>query len=329
MLVLRAIPFSFAILWRMTIVLPFVGLALAVFSVMFVIWFLTSLIFFPSIALIIMSLFAYFPVAGFLVLFAVMSAMMSVVPTMVGTRLGLQARGVIVRDGYGKMVLPALGYGLFESLLGIILISAGFALFLLVSPLTLADLSMLTETSSEQEIFDVFSGSGRIAWPVIILVALVIAAVRALLLVPLAGASIGRDANGSMHTPFMGAGTSFLSVFVVVLLASCSSYFVAPLVAFVAELIGYVDAQIGVLKTTGKTGFEDISLATWQGWALLTLIVLYWIWIFSLQCAVAVLAYLQKQEAYEEIRNAEVAVKRMAAEEVRGLWKERMPPGRR
>ena len=330
MLILRSIPFSFAILWRMALVMPFVVLALAVFSAMFVIWFLTSMLFFPSVALMIITTVLLFPMAAFLVTLAVMSAMMSVVPTMVGARLGLQARGVIVKDGYGKMVLPALGYGLFESLLGIILMSAGFGLFLLMSPLSLADLSQLADEDSQQVIVEAFAGSAQYALPIILGVSMIMIAVRALLLVPLAGASIGQDANGSMHTPFMGAGTRYLSVLCVVILAGVASFFIAPFLAFAGEVIGLGDAQLTALETAGAG--EDFTLSsiwTWQLGVLFALAILSWIWIFCLQCAVAVLAYLDKKDEYDEIRNAEVEVKRMAAEEVRGLWKERMPPGRR
>ncbi len=314
----------------MALVMPFVILALAVFSAMFVIWFLTSLLFFPSVAFLIITTVLLFPMAAFLVMLAVMSAMMSVVPTMVGARLGLQARGIIVKDGYGKMVLPALGYGLFESLLGIILMSTGFGLFLLISPLSLSDLSQLAEEESQIAMIEAFSGSGEYAWPIILAISMIMIAVRALLLVPITGASIGKDANGIMHTPFMGAGTRFLSVLCVVILAGVASFCIAPFLALVGEIIGFGDAQIDALKSANKdidTAMPSIS--TWQLWVLLALAILSWIWIFCLQCAVAVLAYLDKKREYEEIRNAEVEVKRMAAEEVRGLWKERMPPGRR
>jgi hypothetical protein len=320
MLVLRSILFSFAILWRMAVVMPFVALALAVFSGMLAVWFVGFMMYAPLIAWQLLRAIANYPEVVFISIIVVMSATMSVVPMMVGARLGLQARGIMVRDGYGKMILPALGYGFFEFLLSMLMLAFGFGLFMLQSPLTLADLGQLVESGTSLQWATAFEQSSTGLMMILGGFGIVTVAVRAGLLMPIAGASIGRDANGSTHTPFMGFGTRYLSSLAVVLMAGVAVYFMVPALDIFADAIGLS------LQGPNETPVDG---ETWKQWALAVAAVLWMLWVFSLQCSVGVLAYLDQKDVYEEIANEQEQDKRMAAEEVRGLWKERMPPGRR
>ena len=326
MLILRSIPFSFAILWRMALVMPFVLLALMVFSGMFLLWFVTISLLFPSIAIVIGSLVLLFPLVAFFLMLALSTASMSVIPTMVGSRLGLQARGIIVKTGPGKMILPALGYGLLEGIISIVLMSLGIGVFLLVSPLSVDQLATIVQSGSEQAIMMLFMDDAGTIGAIIIGVFVIMGAFRTGLLGPIAGASIGVDPNGSSHTPFFGYGTRYFSLLVVMLMSGIAGWLMTPGVAFLADQLGLMTPVVN--EGTSVSEQPVFDFATWKAWVLLGFVMLWWTWLFAIQCAGGVLAYLEKRDDYDALREAEVVDRQMAREDVRSLWKERMHAGR-
>lgn len=311
MLFLRAIPFSFAILWRLVLVLPFMVLALIVFGII-------GLVFFFALALIL-------PELAVLMVTVVLFAATSVIPTMVGTRLGLQARGVQAQNSYGGLFLPAIGYGLFEGLIGLIVILVGLGVVVVTSPITLSELGNILQTQPDAAIDAILAGNPVTGLVVMMLVGVLFMGMRAALLVPMAAASIGRDPNGSRHTPFMGFGARILSLFSLVLLGYAISTFLLPVLFGTALLFGQGDA-LGATLDQIESGQASGAMA---GLVFIALSVLFWLWAFSLQCAGATLAYLERQGISEIFAEEEAATQRMDTEDLRNLWKSRMPPGRK
>lgn len=126
MLFFRAIPFSFAIQWRYLLVLPVLIVALVIFG------------FLAVMMTLVVGLISPFFGVMVAVAFGVAS---SVIPIMVGMRIGLQAKRIRARNSYGGLMIPALGYGLFEGLCILIILVLASGLYLLATPLTITDLS--------------------------------------------------------------------------------------------------------------------------------------------------------------------------------------------
>ncbi|MEL6839567.1 MAG: hypothetical protein AAFP85_09760 [Pseudomonadota bacterium] len=326
---MKSFIFSFAILWRLFVVMPFVTLALMVFAAMVVIWLVCVAVFFPSVIFLLSTLVIQFPQIMLLGILAIMIATTSVVPLMIGARLGLQAKGVIVKANHASMFLPALGYGAMEALFSLVVISWGAAIFLMISPLTLADLTSLASLATPEAFDAVIEENKSIFVCVLVGVGLILMAFRAALLVPFAGASIGLDPDGRKHTPFWGAGTRCLSLTILVMAAYMANFLNAPFLNWVASLMG-LDLGLVISRLPVPAGFERVKspIETWQAIVLVVAFMSFSLWLFSLQCAGAVLSYLEIKDRIDGQPDESDEIERMSQQEMRALWKGRMPAGR-
>ncbi|SFS15093.1 hypothetical protein [Yoonia litorea] len=307
MIFLRAFPFSFSILWRYAIALPALILSLVAFGVIAVVLVLVASVLSPF--------------AGALIIVA-FSVGASVVPLMVGLRVGLQAHHIKPRRSYLGLIAPAIGYGFFEAVVILILLALGAGLFVLVSPLDLAGLMMLGAESGDALFTELTAINAAVTWGVTAAVALIAMALRAALLVPLAGASIGADPTGRPHTPFYGFGSGFGAVFALVVVSQLGLIMVVPLVFSVMAIFGMGEAAM----------LQLASIATMDDWADLANLgteaaifvaasLFATLFFFSLQCAGAVLVFVRKmavvgarqqafdsamQEREEELQTAKV-----------------------
>ena len=309
MLFFRSILFSFAIFWRMVLVLPFLLIAIVILGL--------------GIAIIGGILMLVSPPLGFLVAGTAGYALSSLLTIMVGTRMGLQARGITPRNGFGGLVLPSMGYGLIEMMATLVMVVICGAVWVLSSPLSLQEiLDLFQRYAPEYALTEVEQQSPVPSWVFFLALGFVGSLVRAALLVPLTGASVGRDPDGRMHTPFWGAGTALLPLFLLVALSTLITSFAGPVIAtlFFGTLLNAQHFNPG--------DFDGTALATVL--IFLGTIVLSWIWAICLQCAGGALAYLRvtsDAEIFADEPQAEAPP--MDREELRNLWKSRMPPGRK
>ena len=310
MLILRAFPLSFAILWRFIIVLPFLLIFLAAYVTFTVVWgFFFGLISIFFTILLILAL----------------TFVMALIPTMVGTRLGLQAKGETVRGNYGGVFKAALGYGAFEAAARLVLTFGASGLVVLLTPDLTADnfwivLAGTVEPALNRETS--MSGS-TIAF---LITTLLFAALRAALLPAFAGAAGRGDPGSAFHTPFSGFGSSFIWLFLLIIITYILPFVLIPLgVLGVIEygLTGpFVDRFLAlqpVLMGTQDYAFAMIDLYVIGG------IVIFGLWLFSLQCAGAVLAFSKRRVTYQAQKAADQEVERLDPDELRELVRSRMP----
>ncbi len=284
MIFFRAFPFSFSILWRYVIALPVLILAMILFGIVAVI--LTAI--FMLLSPFLGTLFAV--AFGFGV---------SVVPLMVGMRVGLQGRRVRARTGYMGIVMPALGYGFFEAMciLFLLIVTAGLALF--ATPITLTDLTSIQTIGFQGIAMQLLSIDPTIAWAIVGFFALATFALRACLLVPFAGASVGADPDGRKHTPFYGFGSGFASVFALVLVTQIGLTFVYPITIYLFETSGYSIDLAARLEAAGPIEeWRDLLLLGPEFGMFIAAGFLVSLFFFSLQCAGAVLVFLEKRAAF-------------------------------
>jgi hypothetical protein len=275
---LRAIPFSFNILWRLALVFPFMIIALILVGILAGFLVLLTAAVSPVLSLVIIGFFG----VG-----------VSVLPTMVGIRLGLRARGASVRSSAFGLALPAIGYGLFEALCALLIMALGVAAYIFATPLTLQDFSQLTRMDEDVVIQQLMSVSPAITLSIFWVGGVLILGLRAALLTPLAGASIGADPSGRPHTPFYGFGSEFLSLLPLVFLSYLLWGFAVPLVVAICYLLGFGDSLLAAANQIEMMeGTEVLGLLGLETGVFLGMVVLIYLWAFSLQCAGGALVYL-------------------------------------
>lgn len=286
----RAIPHSLAILWRMVLVFPFMILAIIVFGIIAV--FFIFLMAFIS-PLISMAIAISFGVAT------------SVLPVIIGARLGLQAKGASVRNSYFGLMLPAIGYGLFEAFCILLIMAAAAGVYFVATPLTLQDLGQLAGMDENALAAQLMSVDPAITLSLLWVGSVLMIGLRASLLMPFAGASIGADPGGRPHTPFYGFGRHFLSLLFLVAIAYILSALAVPLAAWVCFLLGFGDSLAAAMAQLEATqGFGAFDLLGMETGVFIGLSVLFYIWAFSLQSAGGVIAYVTQAEAVADQQNA-------------------------
>jgi hypothetical protein len=295
---LRAIPFSLNILWRLALVFPFVIIALiAIGMVAGILVFFTSFAS-PMLALLIA---VFFGVGA------------SVFPVLVGTRLGLRARGASVRSSAAGMVLPAVGYGLFEALCALLILGLGVAAYLYATPLTLQDLTQLGQMDEGVAFQQLMAVDPAITLSIFWVGGLLLFGLRAALLVPFAGSSIGADPGGRPHTPFYGFGSEFLSLLALVIASYLVWGFSVLILVKIYDVLGYGEAltmAAAQMETVTEWG-DLVNVMGPEIAVFLGLLVLLNLWGFSLQCAGGALAFLnhlareaEAQEAFDMTMDA-------------------------
>lgn len=320
MYLLRAFPFSFAILWRYALVLPILVLVLIVYGFM---------------AAVMAFVLGYVSPA-FAALVAVSFGLASsVIPAMVGTRLGLQARGLKPRTSYLGLMVPAIGYGLFEGFCVLVVLAVSLGAIIFTTPLTVPEMLQLGAVGNEVLFARLLEVNAPITLAVIAVAGFWIIAIRTALLVPFAGASIGMDPDGRSPTPFYGFGSGFWSILILVIISYLGTALIPLILILVVPLLGFGElivaatGQIEQIQTRGglnRLGIE--ALIVFCLWLFMVL------WFFSLQCAGAALVFLRHKERFdierEDINKAleQPSEPSMPKTDMRALVRSRMPQRR-
>ncbi len=288
MIFLKAFPFSFAIMWRYLLVLPILIVAMAVFGAVAVVFALVFGLFAPFLAII------------FVIAFGLAS---SVIPIMVGMRVGLQAHDVRPRNSYAGLMLPAIGYGFFEGLCVSIMLVACVALFVFATPLDVMDLLAMQGAEDAVVFATLFEASPVLTFGCLVVGGGLTIALRTALLVPFAGASIGADPGGRSHTPFFGFGDGFGTLLALVLVSYVGSVFTMPFVVWLTIQLGLAESLAATAATMDSVdSFADLAAFGIEGAAILGLALLMFLWFFSLQCAGAVLVFMQRFQGVVTIK---------------------------
>lgn len=287
MIFLRAIPFSFAILWRYAIALPILIIAMIMFGIVAVV---------PTLIITLIA-----PFLGLLVILAC-SIGVGIVPILVGTRVGMQAKEHRPTNTYFGMMLPAVGYGMFEAICALVITVAAVAAFIFFTPLTLDDFQAIDGSDGDAVIALLLESSPAISWGLFIGSFALLAAVRACLLMPLTGASIGADPSGRAHTPFYGVGSGFASLFPLVVVSQVGTYLVIPIVVLLSIPLGIAESLNAKLDAVGEFNpMTDMPLFFGTEAAIFVgLCLFFFLFFFSLQCAGGVLVYLRHVKAVEQ-----------------------------
>lgn len=303
MMILRAIPLSLAILLPRILLVP----------VFVIVYALAGL----AISIVTALLMIVSPVIGYIAAFLLALALTSF-PMMIGLRLGFNQRRHEVTGTYGSLVVPAMIYGFVEGAGIVVITILGTVIFTAISSdLSFADLGNMVAIADGTAVETAFE-NGDVSAAVIFLVGmLAVSALRAALLVPLAGAAAGRDANGQLHTPLVGFGVSWLPLTVLVIL----SYIALPLIALASITVTNMFSATDAFSSGASTNLGSFG---WSEFLLLASIWVGWIWIFCLQCAGGVLCYLSQREGYIAQKAKAPAAARMDAVDAGALWKSRM-----
>lgn len=311
MMILRAITLSLAILLPRIFLVPvfFILYAFAGLGISIVVAILSMIS--PFIAIIVAVL---------------LGLSLAMIPMMIGMRLGFSARRHTVTGTYSGLVLPSMIYGLIEGI-GFLLITVIASVIFTVfsSESSFAELGSSLASGNVDVIEGALESGDTTAFVLFFLSLIAISALRAALLVPLAGAAAGRDANGQFHTPLVGFGTGFVPLTILV----CLSYLALPLLVMAAfsipALFGQgtaVDSVIGNIDSFDQGG--GLSSIGWTEVLVLAAAWIGWIWIFCLQCAGGVLYFLRAHSEFADHQIRTPAVPHMAQEDTRALWKSRM-----
>ena len=325
MLLLRTFPLSFGILWRYVIVLPILLIAFAMMGFLAVFWGVIAGFFsiYLSLAIIMALIFT-----------------ISMVPLMTGIRLGLQAKGITVRGNYGKVMLSALGYGLFEAIVRIVITFGVTAALIFLSqtltfdnfiPVFAQAIGLGSEVPVNIEAIEsdaiesdaIESDAGLL---VILLSLLPFALLRAAFLPAFAGGAACADPGAGFHTPFVGFGRSFLSLSILVIILYLAPFLAIPAAIYVIFQLGLDAAIFERLMVVGENimsggGYEFAMIDAYCVGG----VVLFSLWLFSLQCAGAVLSYQRQLERLAAAADDKPEIQRMDPNDLRDLVRSRMP----
>ncbi|SFR31755.1 hypothetical protein SAMN04488005_0168 [Yoonia tamlensis] len=290
MLVVRSFLFSFSILWRLCLVAPFLVVIFAIIG------------FIAALFLSVIALIS--PLIGGLIVISAGFAISSIFPIMLGARLGFQAMRVDAFHGYGKMFLFAMIYGFVEALAAGII--GGVAAVCITFFVGGFDMTM--------------QGSAGLTF--IIVTYVLIAGLRSVMLVPIAGAALGRDANGQLHTPFYGVGARGMALWVITICAMLLGLLGMAVFAYLS-----LSANTALANNLASWDPSDMVPTTfsWEAVAFIVGIYVISLWVFSWQAAAGVLVYLDQRDAFNERNTPKHSEEDRAA--ARDLWRQRMPPG--
>ena len=320
MIFFRAFPLSLAILWRYAITLPVLFVGLLVFGLNAVILTLVAGLLSPLAGVMVMVAFAVGA---------------SVIPVMVALRVGLQSYHVKPRNSFFMLAKPAIGYGFFEAAVMLAMLAVAAGVFLLVTPLSPQDLLSLGAGGTEAMLEVLLNLNAALTFGTIGVIFLSAIALRAALLVPFTGASVGKDPTGRAHTPFYGFGMSFVPIFLLVIVSQIGLAATGPIVVAIMMAIGMGDTLVEKFDIISATsGIPDFSIFGPELLVATALVLLFVLFFFSLQCAGPVLVYMDERrlvgdsrDAFHEKMAAEEEARRpqMADVDLRELVRSRMP----
>mgnify|MGYP000185694069 CR=1 FL=1 len=276
MLLLRSVPLSFSIFWRFLIVIPFWMLAYIPIMILMV---------------LIAGVSALVPVFGILiaavVLFA-LSGMMGMHPLLLATRLGLIVRGIKGEPSKKKLIVAAMGYGVVEGFLGLVVISVGVLGVMLMPGSNVGELFQGAAPRPEMIQQVLTQGIAILVFPLIFIV---LGLFRVTLLPVLAGAAAGRDPERNHHTPMNGFGANFLSLLGLMILGMVLVVvftFLLVTAVFAFGLPGTGIPVDGALPDTVGT-FGSFLNRSYLFIAVGNILI--WCWVICLQAAGATLSY--------------------------------------
>lgn len=318
----QAFPLSLSILWRFALVLPVLLIGLFLYG------FVGGLIGFV--------LGFILPGVNYVVLFAV-SASSGIIPILIGTRMGFAAKQIWPSGRMHKLILPALVYGAVEALAICLILAPGYGLFAVSVLPEFESLAQSLNTNPELAAGMLNSPAALLGLGMMLATFVVICAVRACLLVPIASASIGRDPDDRAYTPFRHFGAAFLSLFALVAVSYLGMFLIYTLV-FAVTIISGMSAMIMTQWLEVVAMFD--GSAPWRPiWSLIAFFIVYLLiafWAFSLQCAGGVLGHLSlggprstssaasdSEFAHAAPHPASDSGPRLSADELRALRKSR------
>lgn len=317
MIFFKAFLLSFAILWRYLLVLPLLLILLVLFGVV------------SFVVSALLGLFAPFLSLVFAMAFGVASG---VVAVMAGLRVGLQSYHVRPRNSYAGLIVPAVGYGMFEALLVLFMIAATIAVLIAATPLDVDQLLAMSGPTDTDVLTNFYEYNAGLAVAVSVAAGGLIAALRSALMVPLAGAAIGQDPDGRSHTPFYGFGQGFGALFPLVLISQLGVFLSVPFVIWIAGPLGIWESIAATQAETAGTlleGREAYMPYAWDAGLLTAMYLALALYFFSLQCAGAVLIYLRKIEGSPKkaaVRTQTVADETQSEQtDMMALMRSRMP----
>lgn len=264
-----------------------------------------GIIMFGIIAAIFIFVTAFIsPIAAVLigVAFGVAS---SILPVIIGARLGLQAKQASCRNSYFGLLFPAIGYGMFEAFGLILIFAAAIGVYLVATPLSVQDLLQLTTLDETVLVEQLMSVSPAITLSLLWVGGVLMIGLRAALLMPLAGGSVGADPGGRAHTPFYGFGREFISLLILVAIAYVLSTLAIPLAVLVCAALGFGEnLAIAAEQLENTPDIELLGALGMEAWIFLGITLLLYLLAFSLQSAGGVLAYVNEAELVSDRQNA-------------------------
>ena len=318
MLLLRAVPLSFAIFWRFILVLPLWTIFYAVL-VAFFMWAVLASISLGMVGLVV--LFPLLSLAGIAV-----SYIIAVHPYLVATRIGLRARGIQTDYSDKRIFGAAVGYGVFEAVVGS-MIAFGFAAVVALATGGADALATLNPPQVTDPMATIASQAMRASPDLLILViAAVVMALRAALLPVLAQAAAGRSPEGHPHAPLAGFGQNFVPLMVLLAAIALFSIGFRAFLGNAVSVLGLVGLltdglrdSIELLMGQRLFAFDKADTLTLVGVILLS------IWLFSLQCAGAVVSFECSMTQTAAKKKAVAAATRQETADIGDLLRARMP----
>ncbi len=257
---------------------------------MFPVTFLYSLLLGLIFGVIMMIAMVVNPVIGLAITMPLGLTSFSLIAVIIGARLGLQIKGRPRDDRGSGLVGSVLMYGVVEC----ILISLLWAVVGFVWIAGSLDLNWADPFASLEQV--AYDGED---WqtPALAFASIFgpVAIARAVMLGALGGAAVGVDPAGSRHTPFNGAGTSFVPLLLVVLASAGSLMALYWGLSTVAEAFGQGDPLDTMLANAQNPLFDRRTGAlNWDAVYFYILSVFALTWMQSIQAAGATYAYLRR-----------------------------------
>ncbi len=282
MLFAQAFPLSFSIFWRLAMVTPVMLIGLTIYALVgTLLGFLVGLL---------------IPALSFIAIFLIMASS-TVIPTLIGTRLGLQAKEIRPSIKIWGLVVPAMVYGAVEGVSMTLIMGLMIGLSLLV---TSPDISILNEATDlmGQYLDPSLALPGFAA---LVAVFLSICSIRASLLVPITSASIGHDPDGLTYTPFRHFRASFGPLFALTVLSYVGMVILHGILIALILMSGYAMALQADMQALSNMVYGRAPIRfLWSPLVLFAIYTLIGIWAYSLQCAGGVLGYLKLMDGPDQ-----------------------------
>ncbi len=324
MLLVRTFPLSLTIFW------PF-SFALVVWTTFYLVVMYLAFLLMAGLRItygdwpVIGSLFQFALPLSFLMIAHVISIHLY----LTGIKIGLTSLKIETERSETKLFVAACAYGVLEAILALALftVMTGFYAFSQIqTPIYISlQYPSLTDPIAEMSRSIVFAP----VTPVLpIFIGILLIMLRAALLPVLAGTVVGRAPSGRLHEPFGGFGQNFVRLFLLMILIMAISILVTPFLGSASQYIGLtttITDQAGITFIRFMGGAEEFRLSFTYALSVLGAVCIS-IWLFSLQCAGAALAYRDQVGQFVTRAQTEASKRRLEAHSEAGdLLRSRMP----